>query len=292
MDRPRSLVEGGAGGRGRGPADRARRSCRSRPGPTCGWSPRARRVRRGPALPAPAGRRRRPYPAGRAAAPTQAAHARELAEVDRLRAALLAAVGHDLRTPLAGIKAAVSSLRDPTSTCRPATQAELLATVEESADRMVDLVENLLALSRLQAGRAERPPAAGRARRGGRRGAAALARPGRSSWTSPTTCRSRWPTPGCSNAWWPTWSPTPCRRPGRRHRSRVDRPRRRRPLRTAGHRPRPGCRRAPDRDRMFAPFQRLDDHGAAAGPGPGHRAGLHRGDERHPHRRPTPPAAA
>src|SRR5262245_22397907 len=43
----------------------------------------------------------------------QAAQARQLAEIDRLRAALLAAVGHDLRTPLAGIKAGVSSLRDP-----------------------------------------------------------------------------------------------------------------------------------------------------------------------------------
>jgi two-component system sensor histidine kinase KdpD len=41
----------------------------------------------------------------------QAARARELAEVDRLRSALLVALGHDLRTPLAGAKAAVSSMR-------------------------------------------------------------------------------------------------------------------------------------------------------------------------------------
>ncbi|NUT34133.1 MAG: DUF4118 domain-containing protein, partial [Hamadaea sp.] len=82
----------------------------------------------------------------------QAAHARELAEVDRLRSALLAAVGHDLRTPLAGIKAAVSSLRDPELDIAADAQAELLATIEESADRMADLVENLLAMSRLQAG--------------------------------------------------------------------------------------------------------------------------------------------
>jgi two-component system, OmpR family, sensor histidine kinase KdpD len=82
----------------------------------------------------------------------QAAHARELAEVDRLRAALLAAVGHDLRTPLAGIKAGASSLRDPDLELSPAEQDELLATIDESADRMVDLVENLLAMSRLQAG--------------------------------------------------------------------------------------------------------------------------------------------
>lgn len=82
----------------------------------------------------------------------QAARARELAEVDRLRAALLAAVGHDLRTPLAGIKAAVSSLRDPDLDIAADAQGELLETIEESADRMADLVENLLAMSRLQAG--------------------------------------------------------------------------------------------------------------------------------------------
>jgi two-component system sensor histidine kinase KdpD len=82
----------------------------------------------------------------------QAARARELAEVDKLRASLLNAVGHDLRTPLAGIKAAVSSLRQPDIAWEPADRAALLATVEESTDRLVALVENLLSLSRLQAG--------------------------------------------------------------------------------------------------------------------------------------------
>jgi K+-sensing histidine kinase KdpD len=82
----------------------------------------------------------------------QAGQARELAEIDRLRAALLNAVGHDLRTPLAGIKAAVSSLRQPDIAWAPDDREELLATVEESTDRLVALVENLLSLSRLQAG--------------------------------------------------------------------------------------------------------------------------------------------
>jgi K+-sensing histidine kinase KdpD len=82
----------------------------------------------------------------------QAAQARELAEIDRLRAALLTAVGHDLRTPLAGIKAGVSSLRDRDLPLTDDQRAELLATVEESADRMAALVENLLAMSRLRAG--------------------------------------------------------------------------------------------------------------------------------------------
>src|SRR5256885_322129 len=82
----------------------------------------------------------------------RAAGAGQLAEVDRLRTAILAAVGHDLRTPLASIKAAASSLRAPDVEFSPEDRAELLATVDESADRLDDLVENLLAMSRLQAG--------------------------------------------------------------------------------------------------------------------------------------------
>ncbi len=72
--------------------------------------------------------------------------------VDRLRTALLAAVGHDLRTPLAGVKAAVSSLRQDDVVWSPEESAELLATIEESADRLQALVSNLLDASRLQAG--------------------------------------------------------------------------------------------------------------------------------------------
>jgi K+-sensing histidine kinase KdpD len=82
----------------------------------------------------------------------QAAQARELAEIDRLRTALLTAVGHDLRTPLAGIKAAVSSLRQADVEFAPEEEAELLATIEESTDALGALVENLLAMSRLQTG--------------------------------------------------------------------------------------------------------------------------------------------
>ncbi|GAA3096328.1 hypothetical protein GCM10010530_21490 [Kribbella aluminosa] len=82
----------------------------------------------------------------------QAAQARQLAEVDKLRSALLAAVGHDLRTPLSGIKAAVSSLRQSDVDWSPEEQRELLETIEESADRLDDLIANLLAMSRLQAG--------------------------------------------------------------------------------------------------------------------------------------------
>ena len=82
----------------------------------------------------------------------EASHAKQLAEVDRLRTALLAAVGHDLRTPLAGIKAAVSSLRQDDVTWSPADHDELLATIDVSADQLDALIANLLAMSRLQAG--------------------------------------------------------------------------------------------------------------------------------------------
>ena len=80
-----------------------------------------------------------------------AVEARELAQIDKLRAALLGAAGHDLRTPLAAIKAAVSSLRSPDIKFSDDDRAELLRTVEESADLLTAVVDNLLALSRLQA---------------------------------------------------------------------------------------------------------------------------------------------
>jgi K+-sensing histidine kinase KdpD len=82
----------------------------------------------------------------------QAAHAQQLAETDRVRSALLTAVSHDLRTPLAGIKAAVSSLRQEDISWTEEEEGELLLTVEESADRLTDLISNILAMSRIQAG--------------------------------------------------------------------------------------------------------------------------------------------
>ncbi|MEO6144629.1 MAG: DUF4118 domain-containing protein [Dermatophilaceae bacterium] len=82
----------------------------------------------------------------------QAARARQLAETDRVRSALLAAVSHDLRTPLAGIKLAVSSLRQDDVPWTDEEQRELLLTVEESTDKLTDLISNLLAMSRIQAG--------------------------------------------------------------------------------------------------------------------------------------------
>ncbi|MCW7942928.1 histidine kinase, partial [Streptomyces hygroscopicus] len=82
----------------------------------------------------------------------EAGRAKELAEGNRIRTALLAAVSHDLRTPLAGIKASVSSLRSDDVEWSQEDQAELLAAIEEGADRLDHLVGNLLDMSRLQTG--------------------------------------------------------------------------------------------------------------------------------------------
>ncbi|MCU1657153.1 MAG: Two-component system, OmpR family, sensor histidine kinase KdpD [Pseudonocardiales bacterium] len=75
-----------------------------------------------------------------------------LAESERARTALLNAVSHDLRTPIAAAKAAVSSLRSADVSWSDADRDELLTTADTSLDRLTDLVTNLLDLSRLQAG--------------------------------------------------------------------------------------------------------------------------------------------
>ncbi|MEU5641051.1 sensor histidine kinase [Streptomyces milbemycinicus] len=71
---------------------------------------------------------------------------------DRMRTALLRAVGHDLRTPLAAGWAAVTSLRSRDVEFSDEDRNELLATADESLAKLNRLVENLLDLSRLQAG--------------------------------------------------------------------------------------------------------------------------------------------
>jgi two-component system sensor histidine kinase KdpD len=86
----------------------------------------------------------------RLAAEAQAA--KPIAAADRMRTALLAAVSHDLRTPLASAKAAVTSLRSPDVKWAAEDREELLATADESLDRLTHLVDNLLDMSRLQAG--------------------------------------------------------------------------------------------------------------------------------------------
>jgi two-component system, OmpR family, sensor histidine kinase KdpD len=83
---------------------------------------------------------------------TQAATAVELAEADTLRTALLAAVSHDLRTPLASIKAAATSLLSQDVAWSPDDVRDFSRTIDTESDRLTALVANLLDLSRLQAG--------------------------------------------------------------------------------------------------------------------------------------------
>ena len=84
---------------------------------------------------------------------TEAAEAaKPIAEADKLRTVLLNAVSHDLRTPIASAKAAVSSLRSTDIDWNEADRQEFLATADGALDRLTALVTNLLDLSRLQAG--------------------------------------------------------------------------------------------------------------------------------------------
>jgi two-component system sensor histidine kinase KdpD len=80
------------------------------------------------------------------------ARARSLIETDRLRTALLNSVSHDLRTPLASVKAAASSLLDPEVEWNEAEKREFLVIIDEAADRLSRLVHNLLDMSRIEAG--------------------------------------------------------------------------------------------------------------------------------------------
>ncbi|MEO6349305.1 MAG: ATP-binding protein, partial [Candidatus Limnocylindrales bacterium] len=82
----------------------------------------------------------------------EAGEATALAGVDAVRTALLRAVSHDLRSPIASIKAMISGLRDPAVAWTPQQLSEAHATVEEETDRLNRLVGNLLDASRLQIG--------------------------------------------------------------------------------------------------------------------------------------------
>jgi two-component system sensor histidine kinase KdpD len=81
-----------------------------------------------------------------------AAEAAPLAEANKVRTALLAAVGHDFRTPLAAAKASVSTLLSWDIDLSPEDRRELLLGADASLDRLTALVDNLLDMSRLQLG--------------------------------------------------------------------------------------------------------------------------------------------
>ncbi|MDQ2783865.1 MAG: DUF4118 domain-containing protein [Chloroflexota bacterium] len=82
----------------------------------------------------------------------EATRAAALEEADRLKSALLAAVSHDLRTPLASIKASATSLLQEEIAWDTATRREFLTAIDEETDRLARLVANLLDLTRIQGG--------------------------------------------------------------------------------------------------------------------------------------------
>ena len=82
----------------------------------------------------------------------EAARADILAQSDELKSALLASVSHDLRTPLATIKTAVSSLQDASVDWSPEARADFLEAIDEETDRLTRMVANLLDLSRIEGG--------------------------------------------------------------------------------------------------------------------------------------------
>jgi len=81
-----------------------------------------------------------------------ASEADALGQADELRTSILRAVSHDLRTPLASIKASASSLRQVDIDWPDEVRAEFLSSIEEETDRLTAIVTNLLDMSRLQAG--------------------------------------------------------------------------------------------------------------------------------------------
>jgi two-component system, OmpR family, sensor histidine kinase KdpD len=80
------------------------------------------------------------------------AEARVLAETERLRGAVLTSISHDLRTPLASILGTVSSLRSFPDKYEASERNELLATLQDEAERLNRFVGNLLDMTRLEAG--------------------------------------------------------------------------------------------------------------------------------------------
>jgi two-component system sensor histidine kinase KdpD len=88
----------------------------------------------------------------------QALRARLLEEIDRWRSALMGAASHDLRTPLAAVKTAVSSLRQSDGRLSAEDRAELLELIEQQSDRLARLVTNLLDMTRIEAGALELRP--------------------------------------------------------------------------------------------------------------------------------------
>jgi two-component system sensor histidine kinase KdpD len=184
-----------------------------------------------------------------------------------MRAALLAAVSHDLRSPLAAAAAAVSCLRSTAVT--PADQDELLATAEESLDLLSRLAASLLDVTRLQAGARSvfpRPADLAEIIAGSLAGLGPAGRsvrvdlpPGLPQVVADPPVMERVIANLTANALRYSPAGSPPRLAARARRGRIE-------LRVIDHGP--GVPKA-DRERMFAPFQRLGDTGSATGVGLG-----------------------
>jgi two-component system sensor histidine kinase KdpD len=192
----------------------------------------------------------------------------EHAQADRIPAVLLAAVSHDLRTPLAAAKAAVSGLRSRDIQLTSAEHDELLATADESLDLLTHLVASLLDVSRLHAGALpvlSRPAGLKEIMARSLRGLGSQAR---AVMVSIPPDLSRHGRPGALG--------TSYRQRDRERAAlfplpiaaAADRVPPRRADRVARDRPRAGVPEA-DRDRMFTPFQRLGSTDTTTGLGLG-----------------------
>jgi len=82
----------------------------------------------------------------------ESARAAALQDTQRLRTALLASLGHDLRTPLTGIQGAAGTLRSAWDSLTPETRADLLASIEDDVGRMARFLANITDLTRLESG--------------------------------------------------------------------------------------------------------------------------------------------
>jgi two-component system sensor histidine kinase KdpD len=78
--------------------------------------------------------------------------AKRTVETDRLRSALLTSISHDLKTPLAGILGAASTLRGLSSALDEQAKADLIATIIDEAERLNRFIANLLDMTRLESG--------------------------------------------------------------------------------------------------------------------------------------------
>ena len=136
----------------------------------------------------------------------EAAEADSLARANQLRSALLAAVSHDLRTPLASIKAASSSLLSDQLSFGPDETRILLQTIDDESDRLNSLVENLLDMSRLQTGSMEVLNRSTDVHEVIEAAIASLGPTGRvgQPWTCPAQSRASPPTRCSSSGRWPT----------------------------------------------------------------------------------------